>query len=219
MIYFANPSNSRVRDAMKAGLLGAITTPAQGNKITGLPLWCADNGCGPGVRGIGKGYPGDEAWLAWLADLAPHASRCAFAVAPDVVGDAAATLERSLPFLPVIRGLGYPAAFVAQNGQDRLPVPWDEFDVLFNGGDDGWKLGEPMGRLAAEAKARGKRLHMGRVNSLKRMRHARARGYDSADGTFIRFGPDIRLPEALGWLRDANDQGMLWEASLWVTSC
>jgi len=219
MIYFANPSNSRVRDAMTAGLLGAITTPAQGNKIGGLPLWCADNGCGPGVRGIGKGYPGDEAWLAWLAELAPHASRCAFAVAPDVVGHAAATIERSLPFLPVIRAMGYPAAFVAQNGQDRLPVPWDEFDVLFNGGDDEWKLGEPMGRLAAEAKARGKRLHMGRVNSLKRMRHARARAYDSCDGTFIRFGPDIRLPEALGWLRDANDQGMLWEASLWVTTC
>ena len=213
MIYFANPSNSRVRDAMMAGLLGAITTPAQGNKITGLPLWCADNGCGPGVRGIGKGFPGPEAWLAWLADLAPHASRCAFAVAPDVVGDAAATLERSLPFLPVIRAMGYPAAFVAQNGQDHLPVPWDEFDVLFNGGDDEWKLGEPMRRLAAEAKARGKRLHMGRVNSLKRMRRATGDGYDSSDGTFIRFGPDIRLPEALGWLRDANDQGMLWESA------
>jgi hypothetical protein len=212
MIYYANPSNAKVREAMRAwpGRLGAIATPRQGNKITGLPLWCADNGCGPGVRGIGKGYPGDEAWLAWLTDLAPHASRCAFAVAPDVVGDAAATIERSLPFLPVIRSLGYPAAFVAQNGQDGLPVPWDEFDVLFNGGDDAWKLGAPMGILAAEAKARGKRLHMGRVNSLKRMRHASARGYDSCDGTFIRWGPDIRLPEALGWLRDANDQMSLF---------
>ena len=153
------------------------------------------------------------AWLAWLTSLAPHASRCAFAVAPDVVGDAAATIGKSLPFLPLIRGLGYPAAFVAQNGQDRLPVPWDEFDVLFNGGDDGWKLGEPMRRLAAEAKARGKWLHMGRVNSLKRMRRARADGYGSCDGTFIRFGPDIRLPEALGWLRDANEQLMFGEAS------
>ena len=213
MIYFANPSNGKVRDAMMAGLLGAITTPAQGNKITGYPLWCADNGCGPGAKGIGRGYPGDDAWLAWLTDLAPHASRCAFAVAPDVVGDAAATIERSLPLLPLIRRLGYPAAFVAQNGQDRLPVPWDEFDVLFNGGDDAWKLGEPMRELAAEARGRGKWLHMGRVNSLKRMRRARADNYDSADGTFIRYGPDIRLPEALGWLRDANDQLAFEDAS------
>ncbi len=213
MIYFANPSNPKVRAAMTAGLLGAIATPAQGNKIAGLPLWCADNGCGPGVRGIGKGYPGNDAFLAWLADLTPHAGRCAFAVAPDVVGDAAATIERSLPFLSLIRGLGYPAAFVAQNGQDRLPVPWDEFDVLFDGGDDEWKLGEPMRRLAAEARARGKWLHMGRVNSLKRMRRARADGYGSCDGTFIRYGPNLRLPEALGWVRDANDQGTLWEAS------
>jgi hypothetical protein len=211
VIYFANPSGAEVRAAMKAGLLGAICTPKQGNTIDGLPLWCADNGCGPGVRGIGAGYPGHDKWLAWLTRLTPHADRCAFAVAPDVVGDAAATIERSLPFLPVIRQLGYRAAFVAQNGQDKLPVPWDEFDVLFNGGDDAWKLGGPMGELAGEARVRGKWLHMGRVNSLKRMRHARARGYDSCDGTFIRWGPGRRLPEALGWLRDANEQEMLWE--------
>ena len=214
MIYFANPSNGRVGEAMMAGLLGAITTPAQGNKIGRYPVWCADNGCGPGVRGIGMGYPGDDAFLVWLESLLPFSDRCKFAVAPDVVGDAAATLDRSRPFLPLIRAMGYPAAFVAQNGQDRLPVPWDEFDVLFNGGDDGWKLGEPMRRLASEAKARGKWLHMGRVNSLKRMRRARADGYDSCDGRCISFGPDIRLPEALGWLRDVNDQGVLWgEAS------
>lgn len=212
MIYFANPSNPKVRAAMAAGLLGAITTPAQGNKIAGLPLWCADNGCGPGVHGIGGGYPGGDAFLAWLQRLAPHAARCAFAVAPDVVGDAASTIARSLPFLPLIRSLGYRAAFVAQNGQERLPVPWDEFGVLFIGGDDEWKLGAPMRELAAEARLRGKRVHMGRVNSLKRMRYARAIGCDSADGTFIRYGPDLRLPEALGWLRDANDQGVLWEA-------
>src|SRR6516225_10366818 len=83
-------------------------------------------------------------------------------------------------------------AFVAQNGQERLPVPWDEFSVLFIGGDDEWKLGEPERDLAAEARLRGKRIHMGRVNSLKRMRYARAIGCDSADGTFIRYGPDLR---------------------------
>jgi hypothetical protein len=219
MIYFANPSNPQVRAAMREwpDRLGAITTPAEGNRIDALPLWCADNSCGPGQGAVGghhagrplvpgKGWPGEARWLAWLTRLAPHASRCTFAVAPDVVGDAAATIRRSLPLLPLIRDLGYPAAFVAQNGQHQLPVPWDEFSVLFIGGDDTWKLGAPMRALATAAKTRGKWLHMGRVNSLKRMRYARAIGCDSADGTFIRFGPDIRLPEALGWLRDANDQ-------------
>ena len=58
MRYFANPSNGRVGEAMMAGLLGAIATPAQGNKIDRFPLWCADNGCGPGVRGAWKGVSG-----------------------------------------------------------------------------------------------------------------------------------------------------------------
>jgi len=31
--------------------------------------------------------------------------------------------------------------------------------------------------------------------------------------TFIRYGPDLRLPEALGWVRDANEQGLLWETA------
>jgi hypothetical protein len=221
VIYFANPSTPEIRAAMRAhpDRLGAITTPGEGNRLDGLPRWCADNGRGPGGRflgadkvgfGVANGWPGLAPWLRWITTLTVHASRCTFVVAPDVVGDAAATTDMSLPLLPVIRDLGYPAAFVAQNGQDRLPVPWDHFDVLFIGGDDTWKLGAPMRTLAAEATALGKWLHMGRVNSLKRIRYARAIGCDSTDGTFMRFGPDIRLPEALGWLRDANDQGALW---------
>jgi hypothetical protein len=189
---------------MAAGLLDQIITPAAGNAITPGVAFCADNGV------FGGTYPGDDAYLAWLTDRQHHADACQFVVAPDVVRgpagelrpDAAATLARSAPMLPRIRALGFPAALVAQNGLEHLDVPWDNFDVLFIGGDDGWKEGPHAARLAAEAKARGKPVHMGRVNSLRRLRIAQAIGCDSVDGTFLAFGPDLNLPTLLAWLRE-----------------
>jgi len=178
---------------MKAGLIGFIDTPKQRNIRPPGVTWLADNGC------FSKGYPGDAAFLAWLLDNARDAATCLFAVAPDVVGDATATLARSLPLLPRIRAFGYPAAFVAQDGLERLEVPWDEFDVLFIGGTTEWKESAHAARLAAEAKARGKGVHMGRVNGGRRYRYAADIGCDSADGTYLTYGPDKLLPNVLAW--------------------
>jgi hypothetical protein len=180
---------------MRDGDLGMICTPAGGRPpLPGVP-WGADNGC------FGKGYPGSAGWLAWLRRLAEHTNRCLWASAPDVVGDAAATLARSRLHLPAIRGLGYPAALVAQDGLEHLPVPWDEFDVLFVGGSTGWKLGPAAARLVADALDRGKRVHMGRVNSRRRWSYAEHLGCHTVDGTFLVFGPDTNLPRLLSWTR------------------
>jgi hypothetical protein len=189
---------------MASGLLSMIATPAQGNPVPDGVEWCADNGC------FGKGYPGDDKWLAWLGSYTPEQiSRCRFATAPDVVGDAAATLARSLPFLPQIRALGYPAAFVAQDGIENTGVPWDEFDALFIGGSTEWKLGPHVPPLVTEAKRRGKWVHMGRVNSQKRLEYAQHIGCDSADGTRLIFSPTKNLADVLSWLRKVNTQGVL----------
>ena len=193
MLYFANPCTPKVQAAMLDGLLGYIDTPAQGNARPDGVTWCADNGC------FGKGYPGSDVWREWLERNAPAAHSCAFATAPDVVGDAAATLALSLPWLPKIRALGYPAALVAQDGLEALPVPWDAFDALFVGGSTEWKLGRHARHLVREARARGKWVHMGRVNSARRYRYADHIGCDSADGTFLTFGPDVNLPRLLSW--------------------
>lgn len=198
MRYFANPSTQKVRDAMTAGLIDCIDTPKQGNVPVEGVAWCADNGC------FGKGYPGDERWFAWLESNAYRASSCVFAVAPDVVGDAVATLERSLPWLPKIRALGYPAAFVAQDGLENLVIPWGDFDVLFVGGSTEWKLGAEAARIVGQAKACGKWVHMGRVNSGRRFRYAQMIGCDSADGTTLAKFPDATLPDVLAWLRGAD---------------
>lgn len=202
ILYLANPCGADVIASMRAGQLGYIDTPAQGNKRPEGVAWAADNGC------FGKGYPGDDEWFTWLQANAHDSASCLFAVAPDVVADASATLERSLSWLPQIRALGYPAALVAQDGLEHLDVPWDEFDVLFIGGSTEWKLGAYARVVIHEAKRRGKWVHMGRVNSEKRYRYAHALGCDSADGTYLVFGPDINLPKLKAWLRTA-DQGVL----------
>lgn len=203
MRYFANPSTRKVRDAMTSAVLGCITTPKQGNKIPDGAVFCADNGR------YGKGWPGEVAWWAWLQGL--DAERCAFAVAPDVPFDALATLDMSLPWLPRIRSLDIPAALAFQDGIEDLFIPWDEFDVAFIAGSTEWKLGPAARALVAEAKSLGKQVHMGRVNSERRLRYAQHIGCDSADGTYITFGPDVNLPQVEAWLRGVNDQGDLFQ--------
>jgi hypothetical protein len=186
---------------MSAGKLGCIITPLQGQAVPPGAAWCADNGC------FGKGYPGDDAWWKWL-DSQPRYG-CVFAVAPDVVGDAAATMARSLPWLAKIRAAGFPAAYVAQDGSDTTPPPWGQFDVLFLGGSTEWKLGPAAVALTAEAVARGIPVHMGRVNSRKRMRHAQQTGVTSCDGTLLTFGPDKHLPPLLRWVAELTAQPTL----------
>ena len=172
----------------------AMITPRMGQRSpTGQP-WAADNG-----RFSAPQNYTDAGYLAWLKTM--PAETCLFAVAPDVVGDATATLAMSAPMLPRIRTAGYRAAFVAQDGQESLPVPWDAIDVLFIGGTTGWKLGPNAEAIAREAKRRGKWVHMGRVNSYERGRYARWLGCDSIDGTQFSWFRDTKLPAYLNSLR------------------
>jgi hypothetical protein len=200
--YFATPSTPRVRDAMRRGLLACIDTPAQGNRLPeGVP-WCADNGR------FGNGWPGYHRWASWLGRHTRDG--CAFAVAPDIPFDAVRTLRLFGPASRLIRRLGFPVAFAAQNGIEQLTVPWDDLDVIFLGGDDAWKLGEAARQLTAEAHGHGIPVHMGRVNTLSRLQYAAWIGCDSADGTYLARGPDKNLPYLLAWLRAIDGQETLF---------
>lgn len=226
-LYYANPIGAngselkaRIRNVMENGMLGYIDTPDQHNIRFPRISWCADNGC------FGEHFT-EEKWWKWLSSQAFAASSCVFATAPDVVhttdhgpvGDAAATLVRSTPWLPKIRALGFPAAYVAQDGFDPSVVPWDEFDVLFIGGSDDFKIGgKPNIRLDGtakvpapsevairEAQAHGKKVHVGRVNSRKRFRYFTSLGVDSMDGTYLLKGHPLgaNLDYLLSWRREA----------------
>lgn len=116
--------------------------------------------------------------------------------------DAAATLTESLPWLEPIRALGIPTAFAAQDGSEHGLIPWHLIDVLFLAGSTEWKTGPAAHRLALQARERGLAVHMGRVNSRRRLRIAQAFGCATADGTYLAFGPDTNLPRLLAWMSE-----------------
>lgn len=190
---------------------GYMMTPAIGNSPVCLDqrVWASDTGCfaqGEKFR-VGR-------YVTWLEErVSVYRSTCLFATAPDVLGDAEATWRRSAPIFPVIRSLGYRAALVAQNGIDPHYLEWDAFDTLFLGGDTSFKLSPATHGLVQQAKARGKWVHMGRVNSFKRLQLATHWGCDSADGTYIRFAPNVYLPRVCGWLDRLNRQPVLLAAN------
>lgn len=216
VLYFANPSTAKIRASIAAGRLAAILTPKQGNRLPAKGLFCIDNGCGPGKDGQpGTGWPGTRAYLELLSRMSAQSRRrCLFAVAPDVLGDAAATLARSAPFVYKVRAwFGLPVALVAQDGLEDLDVPWYSFDVLFLGGSTAWKLGPHAAALTAEAHARGIWVHMGRVNTRQRLRYAVHIGCDSVDGTGMTRAPDKNMTQMLRWLDEARGQLALFGAA------
>lgn len=183
---------------------GVMLTPNKGNRVPLDRLWAADTGCFTQPQ-----RHDDERYLRWLEQRLPHVERCCFATAPDVVGEAAATLERSGPMLRRIRDVGFPAALVAQDGMVPEQIPWDEFDALFIGGTTEWKLGREAATLAGEARRRGLWVHMGRVNGLGRMWLAHDMGCHSVDGTGEAFNPGANIPKLKRRLERFRAQPML----------
>jgi hypothetical protein len=191
-------------------MLGCILTPESDRGVPEGMLWAAD--CGLRVA-RSRGTELVEAYLGWLDAVPYERSRCLFAVAPDVLGDAGATWERSAPLLPCIRSLGYPAALVAQDGFDPDAVDWSAFDVLFIGGKPArprareWKRSESGGYAAIrEAKRRGKWVHVGRVNGGPFLRQLAGAGADSADGSLLTYSPEKWWPLLLRWFSDLSEQ-------------
>ncbi|QAV20136.1 hypothetical protein PC41400_21695 [Paenibacillus chitinolyticus] len=174
--------------------IGGLLTPRAGNlsyyTTSGIP-WAADNDCFNGF---------DENRFMSMLDRM-RGSNPTFVTAPDIVGDAMGTLDMFLHWEPVIHSYGLPIAFVLQDGQEKLCMPWGKLDAVFIGGSTDYKLGPEIRWLVREAKWRGKWVHMGRVNSLQRLSYARDIGCDSVDGTGYSRFPDANIPEALNFLK------------------
>lgn len=201
MLYLGTPSTDAVVRVMRTGWIGAIISPDQGYTPDRLRdvAWAADNGC----FSAGESFDPDG-WLRWLDGMGPIRGRCLFAVLPDRVADAPVTCALAERWIPVLRFSRWPVAFVGQDGLIVDDVPWDDIDAYFVGGSTDWKLSRPSVELMAEAKRRGKWVHVGRVNSRKRFMFAAHAGADSADGTYIARGPDTNLPKVLDWIDHLN---------------
>lgn len=149
--------------------------------------WAADN----------DAYQGwtsemEQAYEVMIDKLA-GAPGCKFVTCPDVFGEAGLTNMLFEEWAPQLLRRGLPPAYVLQDdgveyemwtdaNEDRW-LPWGVMSALFIGGSDDNHYELATERLVREAKRRGLWVHMGRVNSLERMKFAASIGCDSVDGT------------------------------------
>jgi len=196
MIYLSGHRTSHVHRN-----LGFMTSPRIGQLPFQGEWWALDNGCysDPGGFSI-------QRYLGFIQRLAPFRETCLFVTAPDVPFDAEGTVARWQEYGAGVRALGFPVAFVTQDGMGIEDVPWGDCDALFVGGSTRWKLGHESTSLITHALQLLKWVHVGRVNSLKRLRAAQIAGAQSVDGTYLKFGPDTNWPSLQSWLGELEVQ-------------
>jgi hypothetical protein len=157
--------------------LGILLTPQNGNSVKAVLKtrrpWACDNGA--------FGVFDAEAFSVLLARVAGKPGLLWIAC-PDSVGDPVKTFEMFVQWQWKVSQAG-PVAYVGQDGCERMNMPWPLFSAFFIGGSTKWKLSQGAADIASEAKAKGKVVHMGRVNSQKRLQAAFDMGCDSVDGT------------------------------------
>ena len=108
-------------------------------------------------------------------------SLCRWVAVPDVVGSALRTAEVFTHWKGKLAD--WPLAFVCQDGQESLPIPWEEVATVFIGGGTDWKMGPHAAAIVKAAIAIGKWCHVGRVNTPGRLEYFEELGADSIDGT------------------------------------
>jgi len=126
---------------------------------------------------------------------------CLFVASPDVVGSARRTLEIFERWKPQLAG--WHIALVCQDGQEHLPIPWDDIDAVFIGGSTEWKCGPHAEHIIRAAKALEKWVHVGRVNTPERFLRFEKLGADSCDGTGI--GRYTHMREAVAGRHELRD--------------
>jgi len=119
-----------------------------------------------------------------------HRRLCRFVAVPDVVGDARRTLEVFECWRHEMKE--WPLALVMQDGQEHLPIPWNQISAIFVGGSTAWKLGASAAACVKAAKALGKWVHIGRVNTPARYEYFQGIGADSIDGSGLARYQEMR---------------------------
>jgi hypothetical protein len=180
------------------GRLGHLVQPRAWNEpeellATGLPF-ALDN---DGFKGFD--WPRFRAMLDTWERHGPL-----FITMPDMVGNAHATLTMTHGYGRMVddaEGLT-PFALVLQDGMEDLDCDFwfAQHSALFIGGSTRWKLSRACYDLVQHGRQLGKWVHMGRVNSFRRLRTAFEWGCDSVDGTGFTKAPDVLVPRFLRWL-------------------
>lgn len=103
-----------------------------------------------------------------MAIAAVNDSRCLWIAVPDYPYCAYSTLGLFHHWKSIVPKK---RAFVLQNGiyRHKMAIPWEEIVCVFVGGDDDFKESREAVEIAIEARERGKWVHVGRVNTVRRL--------------------------------------------------
>lgn len=158
-------------------------------------LYAADNGCFSGFK--------EKKFFNMLERLR-DADNCLFITAPDVVADHKETLKLYKQYIHKLKEYNLPIAFVLQDGSNTKNIPLNEIDAVFIGGTTEWKLGKMAREITYKAKELNKWVHMGRVNSYKRLNYAISIGVDSVDGMKYSKFSDTFMNDTIEFLRQGK---------------
>jgi hypothetical protein len=124
-----------------------------------------------------------DAFVAVLDKLGAGAD---WIVVPDIVAGGLASLRFSQSWLQRVRSYGQPVLIAVQDGIDGYDVGsmLDERTGIFVGGTTAWKL-RSLAKWGQVAQDRNCHLHVGRVNSMKRIAFCAGVGAHSFDGTSV----------------------------------
>jgi hypothetical protein len=207
---FVNGSRKALEHYQALGIpCGLLVNPYGGLRAAGAiasrpPIpWGMDNGVvtargdcpGDYWKGYRERWPFGPFWdrVRRMAERpAEDRALLKFVVLPDVLRQGVRTLNEFLALalyakehFPQI-----PVALATQDGIERareLPLAVEYADALFVAGSDEFRQSGFLADLVGEFRARGRYLHMGRVNSIRRIELAASLGCDSVDGTGITF--------------------------------
>lgn len=200
MGYASRTGTARNLDALRAAGWGLMVSATGALRTEGFEPYALDNGAWTAHQ---QGRPFDEGAFSCAVEALGHGAE--FVIAPDIVCGGLASLRLSESWLSRLKPFGRRRLVPVQNGMEPADLrALLSADVgIFVGGDTTWKEATlPIwGRLARET---GCYLHVGRVNSARRILLCQLAGADSFDGTSVsRFAKTINLLDA------ARRQGVL----------
>jgi len=127
----------------------------------------------------------EAAWFEMLGLVSQKPQKPLWVLVPDKVGDRQSTLDMWDKYSPHVIKRGFNAAFACQDGMTLADMP-DNASILFIGGTTDWKW-ETLPMWCES----GRRIHVGRVNTMRQLLQCDRLGVESVDGS--------------GWFRDTSD--------------
>ena len=193
MLVNTRPSNLCVKEHNN---LGYLVTPFSHTKLQEVKnkVYAIDNGAFAGL---------DEKKFMKIVNNYKNNKKEIFIAVPDIVGNHKETLKMFNNWRDILSD--YNLGFVAQDGMTKNDIP-KEAQAVFIGGSTEFKLGKIAFEIIQIAKEKGLWVHMGRVNSLKRIKYAYESNVDSIDGTKYAMFDKVHLKKALDYISSLQKQ-------------